>query len=524
MILVALLLILMIGGLLGWLLSSVNKNIPKWISLIALCTDLVLVAGLWIENAGNVNLSGKGGWIADVQFEWIPSFGSTIHFGMDGISLVMTALTFFLGIAAVLSSWKNVEKSEGFYHFNIMWLLAGITGVFLSLDMMLFYFFWEIMLVPMYFIITIWGHENRKYAGWKFFLFTQIGGLMMLLSILGLYFLHGYNTGAYTFDYFQLLGTAPGGALGFWLMAGFLIAFFVKLPTIPFHSWLPDAYTEAPVAGSVIVAALMSKTAAYGLLRFVIPFFPEAARSFAIPGLIIGVAAILYGAKMSYGQRNYKRLIAFSSFSHMGFIVVGVFSFNALAYQGVLMLMVAHGLSIAALFIISEFVYDRTRTMDMQAMGSFWDQMPNLGGYTVVFIMSSLGLPGLANFVAEFLILAGAWQFNTVLSVLATMGLIVSVTYSMRILQKVFHQSKAPVEYKLNPMSPREWVVMGGITIAIVWLGFFPQSVIGIAQPAFDNIKTIQVAEKISPQMQKQTYTLNQVKAVSKTEQKGGDL
>ena len=489
MMMIILILILMVGGLLAWLLSTVSRQIAKWVSLISLLVDLVILTLFWIDNSTAVAFTGDQRWLTEIRYEWIPQFGMSFHLAMDGISLVMTALTFFLGIVSVLSSWKNVEKHSGFYHFNLLWLLAGITGVFLAMDMMLFYFFWEIMLVPMYFIMVIWGHANSKYAGWKFFLFTQISGLMMLLSIIGLFMVHGSATGEFTFDYMALVGTRTGGQVAFWLMCGFLIAFFVKLPVIPFHSWLPDAYTESPVAGSVIVAALMSKTAAYGLLRFVIPFFPEAARDFAIPGMIIGAASILYGAKLAYAQTNLKRLIAFSSVSHMGFILIGVFAFNTLAYQGVLMQMVAHGLSIAALFIMAEAVYDRTGKMDIRDMGGFWDSLPNMGGFTVVFIMSSVGLPGLVNFIAEFLILAGAWKFNVVLTVLATLGLIVSVIYSMRILQKAFQQKKASGTFSLSDLSPREWVVMGSLTVSMVWLGFFPQSVFRIAKPAFEQMK-----------------------------------
>ncbi len=521
MIMIALILILMIGGILAWLLSAVNKNIPKWISLIALLTDLLIIVFFWSNNAGNISFAQNNRWLTEVQYEWIPQFGMSFHLAMDGISLVMTALTFFLGIASLLSSWKNVDKHTGFYHFNLLWLLAGITGVFLAMDLMLFYFFWEIMLVPMYFIMVIWGHENSKYAGWKFFLFTQISGLMMLLSIIALFVIHGNATQVYTFDYMALLGSLAGGPAAFWIMCGFLIAFFVKLPSIPFHSWLPDAYTESPVAGSVIVAALMSKTAAYGLIRFVIPLFPEAAQNFAIPGIILGVASILYGAKLSYGQLNLKRLISFSSVSHMGFILVGVFSFNTLAYQGVLMQMVAHGLSIAALFIMAEFVYDRTGKMDVNEMGGFWDAMPNMGGFTVVFIMASLGLPGLVNFVAEFLILAGAWQYDIVLAVLATLGLIVSVTYSMRILQKVFHQRNHTHSYSLHDISVREWVVMGSLTVAMLWLGFFPQSVIRIAKPAFEQMKMIQPENK---EATREANPLQSSSIITFTAKKGGGL
>lgn len=489
MILITLLAILMAGGILAWIFSSVNKLLSRWISLLALLADLGIVIWLWINQGMTVSLGADSEWISVVKLAWIPKLGMSFHLAMDGISLVMTALTFFLGILCVLVSWKTVDKSVGFFHFNVLWLLAGITGVFLAMDMMLFYFFWEIMLVPMYFVMVIWGHKNSKYAGWKFFLFTQISGLMMLLSIIALFFIHGNNTGDYTFNYFELLGSVPGGGTAFWLMCGFLIAFLVKLPAIPFHSWLPDAYAESPSAGSILVAALMSKTAAYGLIRFVIPLFPEAAHNFAIPGMVIGVASILYGAKLSYAQRDLKRLIAYSSLSHMGFILVGVFSFSTLAYQGVLLQMVAHGLSIAALFIISEFIYERIGTFDLQQMGGFWKRMPNMGGFTLVFVMASLGLPGLANFVAEFLILAGAWQFNIVLSVLATLGLIVSVTYSLYILQKIFHQKKHTQDWSLPDFNPREWLVIGSLTIAIVWLGFFPQSVVKVAEPSFNKIE-----------------------------------
>lgn len=485
MILITILLVLLAGGVLAWLLGAVNQSLPRWIALIALLVDFVLLVGFWAGSSGSTAPEGSS-WMASVHYDWIPQVGMSFHLAMDGISLVMTLLTMFLGTVSVIVSWKQ-EKSTGFFYFNIMWLLAGITGVFIAMDMMLFYFFWEIMLVPMYFVMAIWGHENAKYAGWKFFLFTQISGLMMLLSILALYFIHAGNTGTYSFDYFQLLGTNPAGTTGFWLMAGFLLAFFVKLPAVPFHSWLPDAYSESPSAGSVIIAALMSKTAAYGLIRFVVPLFPDAAQAFAIPALIIGVVSILYGAKLSYAQKNLKRLIAYSSVSHMGFILVGIFSFTALGYQGVLLQMVAHGLSIAALFIISEFVYERTGTFNLDELGGFWARMSNMGGFTIVFVMASVGLPGLANFVAEFLSLAGAWQFNIPLAVLATLGLIVSVNYSLRILQKVFHQKAHLDKPHFYDLTAREWLVMGSLTVAIIWLGFFPQSVIRTAQPAFDH-------------------------------------
>lgn len=489
MILVILLLVLMIGGLLAWLAGRLHSSASRWISLLALLADLVIISIFWIRH-GNAGMLQPGNvWLADIQAEWIPQLGIGFHMAMDGISMVMLALTFFLGILSVLISWKHITKNPGFYYFNILWLLAGISGVFVAMDMVLFYFFWEVMLVPMYFIIAFWGHKQSRYAATKFFIFTQVSGLLMLIAIFGIFFIHGNATGVYTFDYFELLGTSFGGNVGFWLMCGFLIAFLVKLPAFPFHSWLPDAYSEAPAAGSIIIAALMSKTAAYGLIRFVIPFFPEAAQSFSFVGILLGVIGILYGAKMAFGQWNLKRLIAFSSFSHVGFILVGVFSFNLLAYQGVMMQMVAHALSIAGLFLIAAFIYQRTGNLNLNNMGGFWAGMPNMGGMTIVFVTASVGLPGLANFIAEFLVLAGVWQSHVVLSVLATVGLIVSVTYSLKLLQKIFHRTPVAEVQQWPDISPREWLLMGTLTVSIVWLGLFPQSVFRASGPAMEKLE-----------------------------------
>ena len=238
-----------------------------------------------------------------------------------------------MGIIAVLTSWNEINYKTGFFHFNLLWVLAGITGVFLTMDLFLFYFFWEVMLIPMYLLIGIWGHENRRYAAYKFFIFTQASGLLMLLAILGLYFAHGNLTGTYTFDYFQLLNTTFEGDTGRWLMLGFLAAFIVKLPVVPFHSWLPDAHSEAPTAGSLILAGLLLKTGAYGLLRFILPLFPNAAHEIAPWAMLLGVIGILYGAMLAFSQTDLKRLVAYTSVSHMGFVMLGVFAFNELAFK-----------------------------------------------------------------------------------------------------------------------------------------------------------------------------------------------
>ena len=247
--------------------------------------DCVLLAFLWsgFHDAGRAR---SGAWLVELNLPWIPQMGIGFHLAMDGLSLLLVALTLFLGVISVVCSWTEVRERVGFFHLNLLWILAGILGVFLALDLFLFYFFWELMLVPMYFLINIWGHENRVYASLKFFIFTQAGGLFMLLSILALYFIHGRGTGQYTFDYSLLLGTALSPAAAFWIMAGFLLAFLVKLPAFPFHPWLPDAHTEAPTAGSVILAGLLLKTGAYGILRFVLPLFPGAVAQVA-PAMLV---------------------------------------------------------------------------------------------------------------------------------------------------------------------------------------------------------------------------------------------
>ncbi|HET7117188.1 MAG TPA: NADH-quinone oxidoreductase subunit M [Hanamia sp.] len=488
MILIYIILILMIGGILSLILRR-NPVACKWIALLAVLADFIMMAVYWIINYDNISVLKEGAWIADIKKEWIPQWGASFHFAMDGLSLIMVVLTLFLGVVAVLVTWKKTIERVGFFYLNILWLLAGVLGVFLSLDLFLFYFFWELMLIPMFFIISIWGHEKRNPAAVKFFLFTQGGGVLMLIAILALYFIHGRATGDYTFDYFELLGTQVSPKVALWLMLGFLAAFVVKLPVFPFHSWLPDAYTESPTSGTIILAGLLSKTAAYGMLRFILPLFPAAAQEIAPYAVIVGVVSILYGAKLAFAQTNLKRLVAFTSMSHMGFIIVGIFSFTTLAYQGVVLEMVAHGITIGALFVIAGAINDRIHTLDMDKMGGFWSQIPVMGGITTVFVLASLGLPSLGNFVAEFLILSGTFQTYTALAVLASLGLIASMIYSLVILQRIFH-GRERSQLKITDFSLREKMIMGSLIIVIFWIGLFPQTIFNTVKPPVGILKT----------------------------------
>lgn len=501
MILVWLIIILMVGGLLSWLFSRWSHALSRWTAIISVALDLILVLMIWIQNAGQISLTGENAWLYEVNYNWVPNFGIGFHLALDGLSFLLIALTVFLGVLSVMVSWTEIQTRVGFYHFNLLWILAGIVGVFLSMDLFLFYFFWEVMLIPMYFLIGIWGHENRIYAAYKFFIFTQASGLLMFLAILGLYFIHGQNTGFYTFDYMELLGTQLAAPMAMLLMLGFLIAFVVKLPAVPFHNWLPDAHTEAPTAGSVILAGLLLKTGAYGILRFVLPLFPESSASFAPVAMIIGVTGILYGAKLAYSQTDFKRLVAYTSVSHMGFVLLGAFALNEFAIQGVVVQMIAHGLSTGALFILVGSLQERIHTRDLRQMGGLWEKVPKMAAIGLVFAMASLGLPGLGNFVAEILILLGAYQASIWITVLACIGLVAATVYSLRIMQMVFYGKKQK-EWTLPDFSARELTVMGSMIVVIVWLGLYPRSFLKFSEGPVKGI-----LEKVNVTGQEKTGT-----------------
>jgi len=487
MILIWLLIIPLLGGLAAWFLGSKNTDRARWISLAALGLDTVLLFRLWSSEHAR-NALDHGAWLGELNKPWIPQLGVGLHLAVDGLSLMLIALTLFLGIVSVICSWTEVRERVGFFHFNLMLILSGILGVFMTLDLFLFYFFWELMLIPMYFLINIWGHENRVYASLKFFIFTQAGGLLMLLSILGLYFVHGRDTGFYTFDYSLLMGTTMSPAVAMWIMLGFFIAFIVKLPAVPFHAWLPDAHTEAPTAGSVILAGLLLKTGAYGLIRFVLPLFSAAAAVIAPAAMILAVIGIIYGAVLAFGQTDLKRLVAYTSVSHMGFVLLGIFAGNAASLSGAIFQMIAHGVSTGALFILVGMIQERIHTREMNNMGGFWSHAPRLSGVGLVFALASLGLPGFGNFVAEFLILLGAYRVNIAVAAFAASGLVLAAIYSLRIVQRVFH-GKIHSTMKLADLSLRETGMMAIMILVILWLGMNPQPVLNITGPALHTIE-----------------------------------
>lgn len=497
MMLAGLIAVLLLGGFLAWWAERLSASGPRWVALAALGIDGVLVIML-LGSASPLLAPGENSWLIDLKQPWIPRFGISFHLALDGVSLLLIALTVFLGFMATACSWSEIRERSGFFHFNLLWTLAGVTGVFLALDLFLFFFFWEVMLVPMYFIISIWGHENRAYAAIKFFIFTQLSGLLMLLAILALVFVHYQSTGTYTFDYFDLLGAELSLSAAYWIMLGFFAAFIVKLPGVPFHTWLPDAHTQAPTGGSVILAGVLLKTGAYGLFRFIVPLFPEAARSFAPVAMALGAVSILYGAKLAFAQSDLKRLVAYTSISHMGFVLLGLFAWNAWALQGAVITMLAHGVSAAALFIIAGALQERIHSREMGRMGGFWSSVPRIGATTLFFSIASLGLPGLGNFVGEFLALLGAFQVSIPITAVAALGMIVAPIYALIVIQRVFH-GRRQEEPSLWDFGAREMAMMGFMIAALVWIGLYPQSMLNLSEPVLESLNRMIAFNRMYP-------------------------
>lgn len=479
MILPALILLPLLGAALAWLLGRTSDTAPRWCAIATLGLDAVLLAAA----SGRVTPPAGGRWLLSWHRPWIPELGIGLRFDLDGLSLLLLWLTLLLSVMAVVISWKEITAHVGFFHVNLLATVSGIIGVFLATDLFLFFFFWELMLVPMYLLVVLWGHERRLYAGIKFFLFTQGSGLVMLVAILALALVHRNVTGTLTFAYDALLDTPMSDHTAMLLMLGFFLAFAVKLPVVPLHNWLPDTHTQAPTAGSVLLAGVLLKTGAYGLLRFVVPLFPHAAHQFTPVALALGVIGILYGALLAMGQNDMKRLVAYSSISHLGFVLLGVFAWNALALQGALMQMVAHGLSTGALFILVGALQDRLHTRDMREMGGFWTHMPKLSAMALFFAIASLGLPGLGNFLGEFLTLAGTWQSSPPAAVLGAGGLVMSALYALLMMQRVFF-GVPPDRPPARDLGPRQLGVMGVLVACVIALGIYPQPVFRLSEPS----------------------------------------
>ncbi|MBI4271154.1 MAG: NADH-quinone oxidoreductase subunit M [Candidatus Rokubacteria bacterium] len=438
------------------------------------------------------------------QFEevrrWLPTLGVTYHVGIDGISLLLVLLTTFLTPLVLASAWQSIEDRVKEFVVTMLILETGMLGVFVSLDLFLFYVFWEAMLIPMYFIIGVWGGANRVYAAVKFVLYTMAGSVLMLVAILALYVQHGAATGTYTFDVPVLARWVLAPGLGQNLMfLAFALAFAIKVPLFPFHTWLPDAHVEAPTPGSVILAGVLLKMGTYGFLRFCLPFFPDASLAFAPLFFALAVIGIVYGAWVSTVQTDIKKLVAYSSVSHLGFVMLGIFTLNQQGLVGGLIQMVNHGLSTGALFLMVGMIYERRHTRLIADFGGLWKVIPAFSAVFLLVTLSSLGLPGLNGFVGEFLILVGAFQVSGWLAAAATSGIVFAALYMLWMYQRVIFGEVTREENRgLRDLTPREWAVLAPVVIFIVWIGVYPTTFTGKTEASVEAL-IAQVQGKVSP-------------------------
>ncbi len=453
-----------------------RETIAKGIALAVALVELAIVGMLYL-----CPLPGTGsiptGFFLWEDVAWIPRFGIRYTLGMDGISLLLTLLTAFIIVAAIVVTWRGVGKRDSLHYLLLLIMESGIMGVFLSLDLFLFYLFWEVMLIPMFFLIGIWGNGRPIYSTVKFFLYTLVGSLLMLLAIIGLYLIHGAQSGVYTFALAGLLHTGLSPAAGFWLCAAFLLAFAIKVPVFPFHTWLPDTYCDASTAGTLILSALMAKTGAYALIRFAFPLFPDAAARFTPLLMVLALIGILYGSWVAYAQKDVKRLVAYSSFGHMGFIVLGIAAWTPVALSGAVLQMVNHGITTGALFILIGMLGERATSREAWAFGGLWGKVPLFAFFFLLFSMASAGLPGLNNFTGEFLILVGSFRVAPVPVVIAYLGIILPLIYTVRLVQDLlFGEERTAARFA--DLSLREGALLTVLALIVVYLGVHPTPVL----------------------------------------------
>jgi NADH-quinone oxidoreductase subunit M len=465
------------GALLVAIVPAARQGSARLVALVASLVTLALALAARFR-------TGEAGFQLGQAAEWVPAFGVSYRVGVDGVSLPLVLLTAVLTPLAIAGSWRMADRPRTYLALLLV-LETAMLGVFVSLDLFLFYIFWEAVLVPAYFLIGSFGGRRRVYAAVKFFVYTLLGGLLMLVGIIALFWLQQRATGTPTFDYEALVAFDKSPATQRWLFAAFFAAFAIKTPVWPFHTWLPDAYTEAPTTTTVLLAGVMSKLGVYGFLRFALPLFPDGAR-WAQPLLLtLAVVGILYCALVATVQRDFKTLVAYSSVSHLGFIVLGIFAFNLPGLQGGVFYMVAHGLVIGGLFFVTGMLEERRGTRRIEEFGGLQQAVPRMAAVMLVITLGSVALPGLVGFVGEFLTLLGAFLENRLAAVLAVGGVILGAVYLLWAYQRMWH---GPLEREENralaDLDGREWAILAPLVAAIIVLGLFPRPVLERVEPS----------------------------------------
>ncbi len=482
----------LVGAFLILFLDQEDKDRIRWVGnlfgFLGFVVSLPLV--FWFD-------SNQGGFQFSERVEWIPSIGATYYLGIDGISLLLVMLTTLLGFLSILSSWTAIEERVKEYYAFFLVLQTGMLGVFLSLDFFLFYVFWEVMLVPMYFLIGIWGGPRKLYAAIKFFLFTLVGSVLMLLGILMLYFSYHSQFGSYTFDITQLMRLNLPLQTQIWIFLAFFVGFAIKVPMFPFHTWLPDAHVEAPTAGSVILAGVLLKMGTYGFVRFSLPLLPAASADPRIVSFMVwlSIIAIIYGALVSLMQKDWKKLVAYSSVSHLGFCTLGLFALNPNGIAGSVIQQINHGISTGALFLIVGIVYERRHTREISEFGGLSNVMPVFATIFMIITMSSIGVPALNGFIGEFTILQGAFEEDWRWAAFAVSGIVLGAAYMLWLYQRtMFGAITNPKNEKLLDLNWREVATLAPLVIWAFWIGLYPKPYFRVLEKP-----VAQIVERVRP-------------------------
>jgi len=452
-----------------------RANTARMIAFLTLLIEFLVSVGLWWS------FESGAGWHASIDVPWIPTWGVRFSIGLDGFALMMVLLTTFLMPLTVLGGWTSVRTKVHSYLILLLVMTTGMLGVFLARDLFLFYVMWEVMLVPMYFVIGIWGGERRIYASLKFFIYTMVGSILMLVGIVYLGIQSGSAVGSPDFSYAAALQLSLSPTASFWLFGAFFLAFAVKVPMFPFHTWLPDAHVEAPTAGSVILASIMLKMGTFGFLRFALPLFPGVAMDPTVRTIILALAviAIIYGALVALVQPDFKKLVAYSSVSHMGFVMLGIFALTVESVQGALMVMINHGISTGALFFLVGMIYERRHSRLIDAYGGIARVVPMFAAALTLVALSSIALPGTNGFVGEFLVLVGAFKTYPILTALATTGVIFAAAYMLWALQRIlFNRLDKDENRHLPDLNWREIGLLTPLIAAIIWIGVYPAPIL----------------------------------------------
>ncbi|HXX81514.1 MAG TPA: NADH-quinone oxidoreductase subunit M [Thermodesulfovibrionales bacterium] len=468
----------LIGAGIILFLSRAQEKLIKMVALMVSILVFILSLPLFTEFDKSTHL---------MQFvekhQWIPDWNITYSLGIDGISVLFVLLSTLVTILCVLISWNSIKAKLKEFYIAILVMEGAMIGVFSSLDFFLFYLFWEAMLIPMYLLIGVWGGPNRIYAAIKFFLYTLVGSVLMLVGIIALYFYGGH-----TFDILELMKKTYPYEMQFWLFWAFFAAFAVKVPMFPVHTWLPDAHTEAPTAGSVILAAVLIKMGAYGFLRFSLPLFPDAAYTMMVPMLTLSVIAIIYGAVVCLAQTDLKRLIAYSSVSHMGFVTLGIFALNIQGLEGGILQMLNHGIVTGGLFLSVGVIYDRTHSREIRDYGGLATVLPVYAAFFMVFTLASIGLPGMNGFIGEFLIILGGFTASKWAGVLSALGIIIGAAYMLWLYQRVFFMETNRKLMGLHEMDGREIITLLPMVILIFWIGVCPDTFLSFMHPTVEHL------------------------------------